>query len=177
MSPRAACRLETLGFAQVFDYETGKSDWIASGLPTEGRVATEPRAGDLARPEPPTCRMSDSAGEVQARLEASGWDVCVAVDDAGCVLGRLVLRDLGDPSATVEAAMQPGPWTQRPHVFGSTLAERMRSRSAEHVLVTTSAGVLMGVLYLEDVEQLEAVSRRAVWDECEGCPGAWRLEV
>ena len=177
MSPRAACRLETLGFGRVFDYEAGKADWIAAGLPTEGRLATEPRAGDLARPEPPTCRASEPAGEARARMETRGWDVCIVVDEAGCVLGRLLPRDLGDRDASAESVMQPGPWTQRPHVFASVLAERMRDRSAEHVLVTTAAGALLGVLYREDVEGLEAASRRAVWEECEGCPGTWRVQA
>jgi hypothetical protein len=27
MSPRAACRLDTLGFEHVYDYLTGKFDW------------------------------------------------------------------------------------------------------------------------------------------------------
>jgi len=34
-SPRAARRLEALGYENVFDYEEGKQDWIAAGLPTE----------------------------------------------------------------------------------------------------------------------------------------------
>lgn len=174
MSPRAACRLETLGFERVYDYVGGKADWVAAGLPVEGRLASEPRAGDLARRDPPTCRLTDSGGEVGARLEASDWDVCVVVDEAGCVLGRVLPGDLGEPSAPVETVMQPGPWTQRPHVLGRSLAERMRGRSVEHVLITSTAGVLLGVLYGEDVERLEARSRKAVWEECEGCPGVWR---
>ena len=44
MSPRAAWRLETLGFAQVFDYADGKLDWMTAGLATEGTNATKPRA-------------------------------------------------------------------------------------------------------------------------------------
>ena len=39
MSPRAACRLETLGFASVDDYVGGKEDWLAHELPTEGELA------------------------------------------------------------------------------------------------------------------------------------------
>jgi rhodanese-related sulfurtransferase len=39
MSPRAACRLELLGFTQVYDYVAGKADWLAHGLPTEGEQA------------------------------------------------------------------------------------------------------------------------------------------
>ena len=43
MSPRAACRLEAFGFRPVYDYVTGKADWLASGLPTEGRLQHDPR--------------------------------------------------------------------------------------------------------------------------------------
>src|SRR2546430_16920519 len=35
MSPRAAARLEQLGF-DVYDYALGKVDWMARGLPMEG---------------------------------------------------------------------------------------------------------------------------------------------
>ena len=40
MSPRAACRLESLGFGEVYDYVAGKLDWMAAGLPTEGPMLT-----------------------------------------------------------------------------------------------------------------------------------------
>ena len=32
MSPRAAWRLESLGFSHVYDYVAGKIDWLAAGL-------------------------------------------------------------------------------------------------------------------------------------------------
>jgi len=62
MSPRAACRLETLGFEQVFDYVEGKADWLARGLPAEGEQADEGRAGHLARRDVATCRLSGAHG-------------------------------------------------------------------------------------------------------------------
>lgn len=34
-SPRAAEKMETLGFTRVFDYEAGKDDWREAGLPVE----------------------------------------------------------------------------------------------------------------------------------------------
>src|SRR5712691_518454 len=34
MSPRAAWRLERLGFTPVYDYALGKVDWMAAGLPS-----------------------------------------------------------------------------------------------------------------------------------------------
>jgi hypothetical protein len=49
MSPRAACRLETLGFPEVHDYVAGKADWLAHGRPTEGAQAAVPRAHNLLR--------------------------------------------------------------------------------------------------------------------------------
>ena len=42
MSPRAAWRLDSLGFQQVYDYVAGEADWFASGLPREGRDAAIP---------------------------------------------------------------------------------------------------------------------------------------
>ncbi len=36
MSPRAASRLESLGFREAYDYAAGKADWFAAGLPMEG---------------------------------------------------------------------------------------------------------------------------------------------
>ena len=43
MSPRAAWRLERLGFTEVYDYAAGKVDWMAAGLPTEGNGTHPPR--------------------------------------------------------------------------------------------------------------------------------------
>ena len=63
MSPRAACRLESLGFGQVFDYVPGKADWMAAGLAMEGPLAEGPRAGDVMRTDPPTCRPAAPLGD------------------------------------------------------------------------------------------------------------------
>jgi hypothetical protein len=41
MSPRAACRLAALGFAEVYDYVAGKVDWLARNLPVEGTDARQ----------------------------------------------------------------------------------------------------------------------------------------
>lgn len=34
-SPKAASRMEELGYQQVYDYEAGKTDWKEAGLPVE----------------------------------------------------------------------------------------------------------------------------------------------
>src|SRR5437879_12533214 len=81
MSPRAASRLETLGFAEVYDYVDGKVDWMAAGLPTEGTNAQHPRAGDTARKDVPTCGLTERLGDVKARVEAEGWNAAVVGND------------------------------------------------------------------------------------------------
>jgi hypothetical protein len=89
MSPRAACRLESLGFQEVYDYAAGEADWFAYGLPMEGTNASIPHAGDLARRDVPTCRLDDDLRDVVRRLRASDWDACPVTNDERVVLGLL----------------------------------------------------------------------------------------
>ena len=42
LSARAAWRLESMGFQEVYRYTPGKEDWIASGYETEGANADRP---------------------------------------------------------------------------------------------------------------------------------------
>jgi CBS domain-containing protein len=154
MSPRAAWRLESLGFSQVYDYVTGKLDWLASGLPTEGQRATIPRAGTVARPDVPTCRLTDRLGDVRDRVPRAEWDVCVVVDGEGVVLGLLHGEALdAAPESVIEEVMESGPSTIRPHVPVESMTERMRKQGVEHSVVTTLDGRLVGVLYRKDAEQ------------------------
>ena len=53
MSPRAAWRLEELGFKQVYDFVPGKMAWLAMGWSREGRAAAVPNAGEIARRDTP----------------------------------------------------------------------------------------------------------------------------
>ena len=43
MSARAAPRLATLGFTDVYRYQAGKADWFAAGLLREGAVECSPK--------------------------------------------------------------------------------------------------------------------------------------
>lgn len=157
MSARAAARLESLGFFQVFRYTPGKADWAASGLPLAGKQARAPRAGTLARRDAPTCRLTDRLGEVRERVRAAGWNECVVLNDEGVVLGRLRQAALdSDPEAVTEAVMEPGPTTLRPNMPLASLSKWMRERKIESVVVTTSDGQLIGILRQEDVEQAGA---------------------
>ena len=110
MSARAAARLETLGFEQVFRYTGGKVDWFAAGLPREGRLASKERAGDVARRDVPTCRLRERVGEVARRARETGWDFCVVLHDDRVVLGLLDAAALdSDPAAAAENVMRSAP--------------------------------------------------------------------
>jgi CBS domain-containing protein len=105
MSPRAACRLETLGFTAVYDYTAGKADWLAAGLPTEGTAATTLRPGALARTDVPTCAPDETVAIAHRRVATSGEDRCVVTDPDGRLLG-LLPRD--DADAALVQAHQAG---------------------------------------------------------------------
>src|ERR687897_882200 len=111
MSPRAASRLESLGFEQVYDFVAGKADWGSAGLPLEGANGSETRAGAHLRTDVPTCRQGDRLHDVCERLEESGWDTCFVVDERmqqkhltslpvttpdGRLVGLLTLHDAED---------------------------------------------------------------------------------
>jgi CBS domain-containing protein len=151
MSARAAWRLETLGFEQVFRYTPGKEDWMAAGLPIEGSKASIPRVGSVARRDVPTCRLDERVGDVFARVRGTGWELCVVLNEGSIVLGRLRRPALeGDADATVEVVMEPGPVTYRPHVLAQDAAHTLAERHVESVLVTTGDGELIGVFRAED---------------------------
>lgn len=150
MSPRAAWRLETLGFADVYDYVAGKLDWLAAGLPAEGASARRPRVADVARRDVPTCSLEERMGEVRQKVGAAGWDVCVVVNSERVVLGllRAELDAPGDRRA--EEAMRPGPSTFRPHVPVEEMARFMVHHDLPSAPITTSDGQLLGLLVRDD---------------------------
>jgi Predicted transcriptional regulator containing CBS domains len=152
MSPRAAWRLETLGFGEVYDYVDGKVDWMAAGLPTEGTNALLPRAGDTARKDVPTCGLSDRLGDVRERVAAQGWDSVVVVNEERVVLGLLRSKELAnDPNQLIELAMRPGPSTYRPFVSLHEMAHVMTEHKLVNAPITTSDGRLVGLLLQVDV--------------------------
>jgi CBS domain-containing protein len=154
MSARAACRLESLGFAQVFRYTPGEADWFANGLPAAGRDANIPKAADIARRDVPTCHLTDRISQVRDAMRATNWNQCLVVNAERVVLGRLRQRVLeGDPSAVVEDVMEPGPATVRLNEPLEPLVKRMQKRNVSSIVVTTSDGELVGVLFREDAER------------------------
>ena len=154
MSPRAAWRLESIGFEQVYDYVAGKADWGSAGLPLEGAEGSDTRAGAHVRTDVPNCRLDDRLEEVCERLDESGWDTCFVLSEGGVVLGRIGRRAIrGREDVTAEEAMTPGPSTIRPSARLREIVERMRRQNLTNLPVTTSEGRLVGLLTRRDAEQ------------------------
>src|SRR5262245_57220336 len=163
LSARAAWRLESLGFAQVFRYAAGKADWFANGLPREGKQAGVPHAGDLARRDTPTCHLNDRVGDVYNRVRASGWDMCVVVNGRRVPLGALSLEAMArDTNAAAEELMEPGPATIRPSWTFEEASEYLKRQKQDRVLVTTSEGILIGVYFQAEAERHMDNFRRRV---------------
>lgn len=178
MSPRAACRLERLGFEKVYDYVAGIADWKAAGLPLDGETPSVQRVVDATRPDVPTCLLEESIGDVRARTFAAGWDECVVIDCDGTVVGRLraCVWEQAD-SAAVEEIMESGPTTVRPDRVLASLVDRMAKRGTTMVLVTTPQGALVGALLRVEAERLLAGEPpEEVWRDCDGCPGFWAIQ-
>jgi len=152
MSPRAAWRLESLGFGDVYEYKVGKLDWLAAGLPTEGTNAQKPRAGALARKDVPTCRLDERLGDVRGRAQAAGWDAAVVVNSERVVFGLLRSKELAaDGDQLIAQVMRPAPSTFRPYVLATEMAKTMIEHKHESSPVTTSDGRLVGLLLQKDV--------------------------
>lgn len=152
LSPRAARRLDSLGFPEVYDYVPSKVDWCANGLPCEGAEAGLPRIADLADRDVPTCRLDETAGDVRARV--GEWDVAVVVDGDDVVLGIVRAEALtADAGRRIGDVMRDGPSTYRPDVPVTEMAARLRDHPEPRVLVTHADGTLVGVAQPEDVER------------------------
>ena len=151
MAPRAAARLELLGFGDIYEYKPGKLDWMAAGLPTEGENATKGRAGTVARKDVPLCELGERLGDVADRVHGIGWEAVVVVDEHRVVLGLLRAPELAkDPELSIEQAMRPGPSTFRPYVLVQEMARYMTEHNLESSPITTLDGKLVGLLFRAD---------------------------
>ena len=152
MSARAACRLATLGFQQVYDYAGGKIDWFARGLPVEGEQKPVPRVKDVVRDDVVRAGLDERVGQVRTRVERSPYGFALVVSDGGTLLGRLRKRTLeGDPNVTSEQGMEPGPSTVRLDTDARKLAERLHQRDLKTAVVTDPEGRLAGLVRLADL--------------------------
>lgn len=152
MSPRAACRLATLGFEHVYDYMPGKVDWMARGLPMEGDKASESRAIDFVRDDVTTCRLDDTIADVRPRVATSPYGFAFVTSDDGVLLGRLRKAALeGDPERLAGEVMEPGPSTTRPDMSPDALCEKLLKADLTIAVLTDPEGTLLGVVHRRDL--------------------------
>jgi predicted transcriptional regulator len=147
MSPRAGWRLEALGFGPVYHYVAGKADWLAAGLPTVTAGDRPARVADVMDRDVATCAPNERVVDVVARLNQPGDAICVVVNDARVVQGRLRL-DRVDPADArpVEEVMEPGPVTVRADAPLADTIQRMKDRKAASLIISDPDGGLLGVL-------------------------------
>ena len=152
MAPRAASRLESLGFTRVYEYKPGKQDWMAAGLPVEPPPATAPTLANVTRSDVPRFGLDERASAMAERMRAGGWDWAAIVNKAGVLLGRIRARKLTDPQALASEVMEEGPATYRPNVPLGELLDRMRDRHFDKAFVTDQDGRLRGLVTRRDIE-------------------------
>jgi CBS domain-containing protein len=160
MSPRAAARLESLGFGAVFDYAAGKLDWLSAGLPGEGDNLQAPTLADVMDRVVPTCSLGDTIADVLRTLEPTPYDHCAVINEQGVVLGELTRKHLaGEAEATarVEDVMQEGARTFRPNVTVEEMLGWFSTRERiDSVLVTNPEGLLLGIVLHDSLHHEEA---------------------
>jgi rhodanese-related sulfurtransferase len=150
LSPRAAHRLDRLGFGDVHDYVAGKMDWLAADLPYEGEAHL---VSQNVRRDPVTAGLDDRLEELSERILADPAGLAVVVDKDDVVQGVVGSRELkgADMSGTAEDAMRVGVTTVRPSEQLEPLIQRMDRAKVDHVVVTQMSGRLVGLFGLGDV--------------------------
>ncbi len=153
MSPRAACRLATLGFTQVYDYVPGKVDWLARNQPVEGTGADTEMIGRHLRQEVTTVRPEERISAVRARVARSAHRFALVTTADGILLGRLraAVLDDADPTRPAGEVMEAGPSTLRPHEPAAAIADRLVDKGLSYAIVADPDGRLLGTVHPGDL--------------------------
>ena len=150
LSPRAAHRLEALGFGEVYDYVPGKAAWLGDALPSGGLRRPEQRVGSLADPGVPTIPADATVDDVADTLKVT--DVAIVLNDDRIVLGVLRPETAAlDPKTKVIDAVQPGPSTFRPSMTIRELVEYFEKSDESRAIITNNGGEWIGLIRREDV--------------------------
>src|SRR5215471_15648603 len=146
LSARAAWRLESMGFQEVYRYTPGKADWLAAGWETEGTQAKKVRIRQMIHKDVPTCSLRERLEDVKSRRRPN-YDLCVVVNDRNIVLG-VIQGEAWDanPLARVSEVMQPGPRTIRPDLEPKDAQRILKNYDGPSAIVTTSDGELLGII-------------------------------
>jgi len=146
LSARAAWRLESMGFQEVYRYTPGKADWLAAGFETEGTQAKKTRVKQMISKDVPTCGLRERMENVKIRRRPN-QDLCVVISERNIVLGVIQGESWNaDPQAKVLDVMQPGPKTFRPDHDPEEAMKALRNAELETGIVTTSDGELLGII-------------------------------
>ena len=146
LSARAAWRLESMGFQEVYRYTPGKADWLAAGWETEGAQANKIRIRQMIHKDVPTCSLRERLEDVKSRRHPN-QDMCVVLNDRKIVMG-VIQGDTWDanPLSRVVDVMQPGPRTLRPDMDPKDAQKVLRNYESPSAIVTTSDGELLGII-------------------------------
>jgi rhodanese-related sulfurtransferase len=146
LSARAAWRLESMGFQEVYRYTPGKADWLAAGWETEGIEAKKIRIRQMIHKDVPTCSLRERLEDVKSRRRTN-QDMCIVVNDRNIVMG-IIEGETWDapPQSRVADVMQPGPQTIRPDLEPKDAQKILRNYDASSAIVTTSDGELLGIV-------------------------------
>lgn len=151
MSPRAAARLDHLGFVDVWDYVPGKNDWLAFDLPYEGEAVL---VGAVVDRDIARCGLDERVTDVAGRLD-DDTELVVVVDGAERVMGILDEEGLGGEGDVVaDEAMRFGVTTVRPSEDVEGLLHRMGHNDVDVLVVTRQDGVLVGAFWRAEGEAL-----------------------
>ncbi len=154
MSARAASRLVSWQFAQVFRYTAGKADWAAAGLPIEGTRVTSNRTGSLALRDVPTCMLTDRADTVRQQILKHSAKLCAVLDEHRVLLGQISAEQVVSQADRIaEEIMASGPTTFRPNAEFRQVCDFFKAHKTEAVWVTTNDGELLGLLRLETLQR------------------------
>jgi CBS domain-containing protein len=130
-----------------------KAGWLAHSLPVERRDELI-TARQLARTNIVTCRLSDTIGDVAARIADSAYGFALVTSLSGVLLGRLRDGALNiAPDTPAEHATENGPSTVRPDTPADELARRLRACDLTTAIITTPGGELIGIARRADLEE------------------------
>jgi len=156
ISARAAWRLESMGFQEVYRYTPGKADWLAAGEQTEGEQAKKMRIRQMIHKDVPTCGLRERLEDVKSRRRQN-QDLCVVVNDRNIVLGAIQGETWNaDPLSRVVDVMQPGPRTVRPDLEPKDAQRILRHYDGLSAIVTAPDGELLGIIRIAQKKSRKA---------------------
>lgn len=156
VSARAAVRLESMGFQEVYRYTPGKADWLAAGWETVGTQAKKIRLKQLLQKHVFTCSLRERLEVVKSRRRQNEG-LCVVVNDRNVVLGAIRGEAWNaNPQSRVVDVMLPGPQTFRPDLSPKEAEKALRKAGLDTGIVTSSDGELLGIIRAAQMKRQKA---------------------